>query len=241
LNVYQLFLHYAFIKVGIPVSSSAYTSFWTSLKFNIGGHLYSFSDWWNGICRGNRKGPYGPKPFQGKDWHMFLNLPDAVDPRIHFAAGMTHFMRPMFVYSGAKIDLELEYVARSYCRNVEFCWMEPTTNILTLAPSLQKYLTDFASTKNGLPKAIMPFMPGKEKAHIDETLTLHKKIKVVFHDDVKNDGWTDYAGEHFVYESAPKADTKALVHKQHPDAPRKEVKRSGSFTSLFRMEGAAAS
>jgi Protein of unknown function, DUF547/Domain found in Dishevelled, Egl-10, and Pleckstrin (DEP) len=231
LNVYQLFLHYAFIKVGIPSSTSAYASFWTSLKFDIGGHLYSFSDWWNGICRGNRKGPYGPKPFQGKDWHTFLNLPDAVDPRIHFAAGATHTMRPMFVYSSAKIDLELEYVARIYCRNVEFVWMETTTNILTLTPYIKTYMADFASTKNGLPKALMPFM--REKAHIDEMLTVHKKIKVEFHDDVKNDGWNDYAGEHFLYESTPKADIKGLVHKDS-DEPRKEMKRRGSFTDLFR-------
>jgi glutaredoxin len=95
INVFQLFMHYAFIKVGIPSSSSAFTSFWTHLKFNVGGDLYSFADWWNGICRGNRKGPYGQKPFQGKDSRCFLNLPDPVDPRVHFAAGMTHFMRPM--------------------------------------------------------------------------------------------------------------------------------------------------
>ncbi|CAB9511635.1 Protein of unknown function, DUF547 [Seminavis robusta] len=240
LNVYQLFLHYAFIKVGIPGSSSGFTSFWTSLKFNVGGSLYTFSDWWNGICRGNRKGPYGPKPFQGKDSRMFLNLADRVDPRIHFAAGMTHFMRPMFVYSGAQVDLELEHVARIYCKNVEFVWMEISTNTLTVAPYFQTYMSDFASSKNGLPKALMPFMPGKEKAHIDEMLTVARKIKVEFHDKVKNDGWSEYAGEHFVYTSAPRADKKALVKKKS-DAPRREVKRSGSLKSLFRLEGAAAS
>lgn len=239
LNVFQLFLHYAFIKVGIPSSSSAFNSFWTQMKFNIGGDIYSFADWWNGICRGNRKGPHGPKPFQGKDARCYLNLPEPVDPRIHFAAGMTHFLRPMFVYSSDNIQNELEHVANIYCKNVEFVWMETTNNTLTLSPNFQTYLSDFCSSTKLLPKAIMQWLPGTEKAHVDGMLTMKSKIKVEFLDGVKNEGWDEYAGEHFVYETAPRAEFKKIMTSKKNAAPeRREVKRQGSLKSLFRLEGA---
>lgn len=239
LNVYQLFLHYAFIKVGIPSTSSAFNSFWTNLKFNIGGDIYSFADWWNGICRGNRKGPHGPKPFQGKDARCYLNLPEPVDPRIHFAAGMTHFLRPMFVYSGENIRNELEHVANIYCKNVEFVWMETANNTLTLNPTFQTYLLDFCSSTKLLPKAIMQWLPGTEKAHVDGMLTMKSKIKVEFFDSLKNQGWDECAGEHFVYETVPRADFKKIMtSKKNATPERREVKRQGSLKSLFRLEGA---
>lgn len=144
-----------------------------------------------------------------------------------------------FVYSGENIQGELEHVARIYCRNVEFVWMETDSNTLTLSPTFQTYLSDFASSLKSLPKAIMQWLPGKDKAHVDEMVTIGKKIKVEFCDNVKNEGWDDYAGEHFVYQSAPKADFKKLVTSKKKATPeRREVKRQGSLKSLFRLEGA---
>lgn len=119
--------------------------------------------------------------------------------------------------------------------------MEMSTNTMTLAPTIQSYHSDFASSIKGLPKVIMQWLPGKEKAHVDEMVTIAKKIKVEFSSNVKNDGWDEYAGEHFVYKSAPKADFKKMITSKKKAAPeRKEVTRQGSLKSLFRLEAATA-
>ena len=119
--------------------------------------------------------------------------------------------------------------------------MESSTNTLTLSPTFQTYVSDFASSTRVLPKAIMQWLPGKDRAYIDEMLTILNKIKVEFFENVKNEGWDEYAGEHFVYQSAPKADFKTMMTSKKKATPeRREVKRQGSLKSLFRLEGATA-
>ena len=118
--------------------------------------------------------------------------------------------------------------------------METTSNVLTLSPIFESYLSDFATSIKLVPKAIMQWLPGKEKAYVDEMVTINKKIKVEFHDNVKNEGWDEYAGEHFVYENAPKADFKKIMSRRKQAPERREVKRQGSLRSLFRLEGEAS-
>ena len=239
LNVFQVFLHYAFIKVGIPASSSGQIAFWTELKFDVGGDIYTFSDWWNGICRGNRKGPYGPPPFKGTDARKFLNLPNPIDPRIQFAAGMSHFMRPMFFYSGENLDLELEHAARAYCRKAGLVSLDPDAMTLKLPGGFQPYSTDFAQHTKGIPKEYMQWIPGKSKVCIDEAVTIGKKIKVVYGTvGVKCDDWNEYAGDYVMFEKAPFVDFKKsllAVTQKKPEIPKREIKRKGSLKNLLAL------
>lgn len=239
LNVFQVFLHYAFIKVGIPTSGLGRAAFWTELKFDIGGDVYTFSDWWDGICRGNRKGLFGPPPFKGTDGRKFLNLPNPVDPRIHFAAGMSNFMRPMFFYSGENLDLELEYAARAYCRKERLVSLNQTAMTLEIPGGFQAYLSDFAQHTRAIPKLFMQWLPGKSKAFIDEALTIEKKIKVVYGiSGVKCDDWNEYAGDYVIFEKAPFADFKRnllLVNQKKPEVPKREIKRKGSLKNLLAL------
>lgn len=209
LNVFQIFVHYAFLKLGVPPSSStsAQTAFWTDLKLNVGGDLFSLHEWFNGICRGNRKGQHGAKPFQGKDPRCFLKLPKNVDLRVHFAAGMTHFIKPMFVYDGNNMDKQLDGVGKQYFERPEYVHLDSSS--LTLSPMFQSYLVDFGTTTKGLPAALMQWFPSAQRSQLDKIMASKKKIKVEFTGAC--DAWDEYAGQHVQFKSAPKADFKTVL------------------------------
>jgi Protein of unknown function, DUF547 len=52
LNVYHIMLKFAFFKYGIPKKECTQEIFIRGLKFNVGGHLYSFSEWLGWIAAG---------------------------------------------------------------------------------------------------------------------------------------------------------------------------------------------
>jgi glutaredoxin 3 len=53
LNVYHIMLKFAFFKYGIPMKESTQEIFKRELKFNVGGNLYSFSEWLGSITAGS--------------------------------------------------------------------------------------------------------------------------------------------------------------------------------------------
>lgn len=216
LNVYQLFWHFAFMKVGIPTTAAARVAFLTQVQFNVGGDIYSFSDWWNGILRGNRKSPYGGAPFkQTKDHRIYLSLPNPVDPRIHFASAMTQLTRPLQVYTGSNVDKELQMAARAFCTTSEFVSLDVDTNTLKLHHCFEAYAADFAPSGKALPKAIVQWLPKKSQAQFDRTVTaLGNSLKLSFQ---KDDDWSQHAGEFQPFDETKelKADTKRLLTKNN--------------------------
>jgi Protein of unknown function, DUF547 len=56
-TLYNLMLKYAHLKLGqAPFGNkAAQTAFFALIKFDVGGHLFSFNDWEHGILRGNVK------------------------------------------------------------------------------------------------------------------------------------------------------------------------------------------
>jgi hypothetical protein len=115
--------------------------------------------------------------------------------------------------------------------------MDTTSNTLSLSTTFQNYMPDFASSIKGLPFSILEWLPSKDRTHIDESAASTKKLKVEFFQNVKNEGWHEYAGDHYVFESTPKADYKAVISTKKMAVPeRKEIKKQGSLRSLFRLE-----
>ena len=91
INVYNLMIKHAQIKVGVAGSLLGRGCFFSSVKYNIGGELFSFNDLENGILRANAKPPFGKKvPFGHGDKRQRLAL-QKVDPRIHFALNCEFF------------------------------------------------------------------------------------------------------------------------------------------------------
>ena len=133
--------------------------------------MYSFADWWNGICRGNIKGPHGSKPFTGKDTRRFVKIPTSVDPRIHFAVALSHIVRPLLTYSGAHLEHDLEYAAEVYCENTDFVWVQEASGTITLSSTFQAYMSDFARKPSDIPEAIMKWLPGDTKTYVSRMNT----------------------------------------------------------------------
>ncbi|GKY98001.1 hypothetical protein MPSEU_000758200 [Mayamaea pseudoterrestris] len=83
MNVYNLMLRYAFIKIGFPKPDDM-AAFLTSIKFKIQGQVFSLQDWVDGIMRGNRKSGLSKQvPFSGKDARKELAFTD-FDNRVHY-------------------------------------------------------------------------------------------------------------------------------------------------------------
>jgi len=98
LNLYKLMLRYAFLKVGVPVTEQDRVHFLRNVKFNIGGDLYSFQEWLDGVLRGNAKVTNSTSPLFNRHDHRreFTLMPPPLetssfstkrklDGRLHFA------------------------------------------------------------------------------------------------------------------------------------------------------------
>ncbi|KAL7562724.1 hypothetical protein ACA910_013226 [Epithemia clementina (nom. ined.)] len=151
LNVYNLMLRYAFIKLGFFKSEADRAHFFANVRFNVGGLVFSFDEWKDGILRGNRKSPItGKEPFKGLDRRRRLVLSKDVDPRIHFALGDhavvgSSCSLPFRIYTAGNIDQELEMAASVYCNDK--CNIRAKGNMVKLPKALYMYRGDFSRAR----------------------------------------------------------------------------------------------
>ncbi|KAL7552898.1 hypothetical protein ACHAWF_016147 [Thalassiosira exigua] len=141
INVYNLMIKYAFVKVGIA-SSKTRTSFFSDVSMNVGGDIFSFDDLEHGILRGNTRHPYQlSKRFGSTDSRKELARKE-LDPRIHFALNCgARSCPPVKKYTAEEIDEELRLAAMSFCEQ------ESNVDIgqgnLKLSKLLHWYQSDF--------------------------------------------------------------------------------------------------
>ena len=109
MNLYNLMISYAFIKMGIPTTSMARNAFFNKVKFNIGGHILSFNDLENGILRANTRHPYAMNVPFGKDDPRISMALSNLDCRIHFGLNC-----------GAKSCPPVKYYRRKSCELSRF-------------------------------------------------------------------------------------------------------------------------
>lgn len=151
LNVYNLMLRYAFIKLGFVQSEQDRSHFYSSTSFNIGGLVFSFDEWKDGILRGNRKSPStGKEPFNALDRRRRMCL-SKLDPRIHFALGDhasvgSTLSLPFRTYSTANIEQELEMAASVFCNDKVN--IRKRGDFVELHKTLYVYRGDFSTDKN---------------------------------------------------------------------------------------------
>jgi hypothetical protein len=153
-------IKYAFVKVGIASSAMARGAFFTSVGFNLGGHVLTFSELENGVLRGNRKAPYAQsRPFsKDSDGRLKLVL-SKVDSRIHFAlncgANSCPQIRDFTEYS---VQEELRISAQDFCEDEKHVSIQGDT--LYLSKIFSWYLEDFGGSTTGLAETILTFTRG---------------------------------------------------------------------------------
>ena len=182
INVYNLLIKYAFIKVGVPSSDLKRAAFFTQVKCNIGGEKYSFNDIENGILRGNAKAPYNLKAqFKSSGDPRTRHSLDKVDHRIHFALNCgARSCPPVKKFSVADLDEELRIVAMAFCEQDENCGVYPDKNEIRLSTIFKWYRVDFADSIKNLPKTLVKYLRKEKKEALQKMLDGKKSITVKF-------------------------------------------------------------
>ena len=181
INVYNLMIKYAFIKVGIGGTNFSRLAFFSSVQMNIGGHRFSFNDLENGVIRSNRKPPYALSvPFGKNDPRLALAVSSA-DCRIHFALNCgAKSCPPVKFFTAAALQEELRIVAMAFCEQDDNVRINVENRTLHLSTILHWYRVDFAESNAGLPAKVVTFLRGDKQQALQKLLDDGGKIKVEF-------------------------------------------------------------
>lgn len=180
INLYNMLIKYAQVKLGVPESNFSRASFFTGVNINIGGEIFSFHDLENGILRGNAKPPYSlSKVFSPDDKRIRLVV-DKVDPRIHFGLNCgARSCPPVKKFTTTDLDEELRIVALAFCE--QDITVDESSKSMLCSTIFKWYLPDFAPSISELPKALMKFLyPKGEKFKLLEKMIEQGPIKVKF-------------------------------------------------------------
>lgn len=229
LNIYRLMLRYAFIKIGIP-SKDDVLNFLTNVKFNIGGHVFSFQEWFDGILRGNRPPRFGKSaPFPDTDERKKLSLTN-LDTRIHFAintgtwVGSTKSL-PFRLFSVEKIRKELIIAARVYFEDSHNFYLtkRKKTCVYNFSKRIMWYRSDFVNSDNDMLSVAKTYMHGLRKLAFEKAMRFNGKFKPALLDI----DYSRYASKYNEYDEesliAKVKGIKALIRermqppKMHPD------------------------
>ena len=180
INLYNMLIKYAQVKVGVPLSNLSRASFFFGVKANVGGEIFSFQDLENGILRANAKPPYVlKKVFPQGDKRLRLVV-EKVDPRIHFALNCgARSCPPVKKFTSTDLNEELRIVALAFCE--QDVAVDESSNSMLCSTIFKWYLPDFAPSVSELPKALMKFLnPKGEKFELLQKMVKKGSIKVKF-------------------------------------------------------------
>ena len=183
-NVYNALIVHGTALRGAPETTPERLGFFSGLKYEIGGLVFSCDDVEHGVLRGNAPSPAAPGQLLGGLLRLegghplyrvpFLNAPhfkrpddprralavrpEEVDPRIHFALNCgARSCPPIRVYSAAFLEEGLATAAGAFCEGeVE---VDEATGAVTLSKIFQWYGRDFAPDERGRLFAIAKFLP----------------------------------------------------------------------------------
>ena len=183
INVYNLMIKYAFMKVGIGTTNLSRYAFFGSVKMNLGGQLFSFNELENGVIRSNRKPPYSLSvPFGKSDPRLPLAVASA-DCRIHFALNCgARSCPPVKFFSAAALEEELRIVAMAFCEQDDNVRVDVENRTLRLSSIFNWYRVDFADTNAGLPARVVTFLRGDKQKVLQNLVDDGGKISVAFNE-----------------------------------------------------------
>jgi hypothetical protein len=199
LNLYNLMIKYAQIKVGVGTSATGRSAFYHKVKFNCGGFIFSFQDWEHGILRGNRKAPYNlGRPFKKGDPRLALavNKPDG---RLHFALNCgASSCSPVKTYSPDHLKDELAVVAASFCENDENVHFDIKKKQLHVSKLFNWYRPDFVADcgTSSLAHILVTYTRGTKQQKLAALRSLTAgKVKVSY----QTYNWSPLASDYLVF------------------------------------------
>eukprot|EP00568_Trieres_chinensis_P004154 CAMPEP_0183294828 /NCGR_PEP_ID=MMETSP0160_2-20130417/2999_1 /TAXON_ID=2839 ORGANISM="Odontella Sinensis, Strain Grunow 1884" /NCGR_SAMPLE_ID=MMETSP0160_2 /ASSEMBLY_ACC=CAM_ASM_000250 /LENGTH=521 /DNA_ID=CAMNT_0025456199 /DNA_START=96 /DNA_END=1661 /DNA_ORIENTATION=+ len=183
INVYNMMIIHAFIKVGIPTSTVQRGSFFGKVSYDIGGAVLTFSELENGILRANAKAPYSlSRPFSSSDTRASLAVKE-VDPRIHFGLNCgAKSCPPVKKFTAEAIEEELRIVALAFCEQDENVKVDEDKHKLYLSMILSWYKEDFVKDSPDLPQKVVTYLRGEKKEKLQRMIESKKSIVVKFNE-----------------------------------------------------------
>lgn len=209
-DIYNVMMKYAFMKMGVPETSGTRSQFLAGLKVNVGGDILSFNDLYSGILRGNRP-PHGEKspPFAPKDPRARLAL-TKMDPRIHFAIHYSPLEREhAYIYPNT-LHYDLQREAKRYLSNHSHFMMDSGNNVVHLDPIFKWYKADFGNSDWLILAQFLErnMEEGGKRTHMQSVIRGGKKPKISYLDA----DWGLRASNFFPFNpSSLKAQAKSLI------------------------------
>ena len=173
LNLYNVMIQHAFIKVGIAKTGSQRGAFFSGVSYNVGGHVLSLDDVEHGILRANTRHPYALKPpLQDKERRELAV--SGFDPRIHFALSCgANSCPPVNQYTPEALEEELRIAAMSFCEHDSNVLINEEKMELHLTKLFHWYRLDFLRRcppsmsslppKQQLPHIVLNYLWGEKK------------------------------------------------------------------------------
>jgi len=237
LNLYSLMLRYAFIKIGISQTEAQHLKFLKGTKFNVGGLVFSFQEWIDGVLRGNNKSSCSPKvPFNLVDRRRKFALAK-LDYRIHFALNCgakvgSPYSSPFPYFAADNIDEQLDIAGRVFCSDDSNVSIDTKARQVRLSKIFGWYKSDFATDDNKLIDILHNYTVGVKKAEMDRTVS--RGVKSVEYVDID---WTRCASNCEPFETERLVSNvkgfKALARRLiPPKTPFNESARMATLKSL---------
>jgi hypothetical protein len=176
INLYNTMVIHGVIDLDIRESVKEGHGFFTRLKYDIGGHLFSLNDIEHGILRGNSRPPYGIfRPF-GQSDPRFTFIVAPTDPRVHFTLVCgSKSCPPIGFYTSERIEEQLELATASFINSQEV-EIIPFKNVVRISQIFRWYHGDFGGNKRSIIEFLLRHLDGGGKKDFLEN---HKEtIKV---------------------------------------------------------------
>lgn len=173
INLYNLMIKYAFVKLGIPTTDFARLAFFNGVCVNVGCQILSLNDLEHGILRANARPPYKimKQISFGDSLKKQLSLHE-VDARIHFALNCGAKGCPAVKrYSVEALDEELRLAALAFCEQDSNVSIDEVNNVIGLSKIFYWYQSDFVSSKDKLPSKIAQYyLRGDKKEKLERLI-----------------------------------------------------------------------
>ncbi len=158
INLYNVIVIHGVIELDISDSVKEVRNFFSRIKYDIGGQLFTPDDIEHGILRANSRPPHGlRRPFSKSDPRLDLTVQN-LDPRIHFAlVCASSSCPPIGVYTAESLDRELEIAGQTFL-NAGGIEIDKQGLIVTLSRIFLWYGNDFGPDKASRLKLIAPLL-----------------------------------------------------------------------------------
>jgi len=168
INLYNTMVIHGVIDWDIRESVKERNGFFSRLKYDIGGYLFSMNDVEHGILRDNSRLPYGFfRPFRPGDPRLaFIVSP--MDPRIHFTLVCgSRSCPPIGFYTSERIEEQLDLATASFVNSPEVEIL-PSENLLRISQIFRWYRRDFGGNRKAIIGFILRHLDAGEKKNFLE-------------------------------------------------------------------------